>query len=146
MLSSLPLPLSLSLSPSRSLRYEKFYHKVDAVAFARDFFADEDVVATVVAPHVGLQGKTTLAVTGFNAKPLKTSVTTMAFFDKMLERRDVFRDNGLIVKCMDDYHQGFHVQVRERSSHSSLSPLLFCLWGLRQRACVCVCLRFSFCS
>ena len=47
-------------------------------------------------------------------KPLRASVTNMGFFDKLLECEDVVRSNGQLVKCMDDYHQGFHVQDRLR--------------------------------
>ena len=89
-------------------RYDKFYHKADATGFARDFFNDENVRRAIFAGGGGGGGR----VSSFSSVALKTSVTSMEFFDKMLERSDVVRSpSGLLVKCMDDYHQGFHVQV-----------------------------------
>ncbi len=88
-------------------RYDKFYHKQNAEDFARDFFASEDVRREILAP-----GGLTRGAPRFEVRPLRASQTSMAFFDKLAEEPRLVRANGTLVKCMDDYHQGFHVQVR----------------------------------
>ena len=100
-------------------RYDKFYHKADSTAFTQDFFNDENVRRAIFCGLGEEEGKgappqfhSGSRVTSFSSVALKTSVTSMEFFDKMLERSDVVRSSsGLLVKCMDDYHHGFHVQV-----------------------------------
>lgn len=81
-------------------RYDKFYHKGDVNDFTRDFFDSSDVCQALGMTQVN----------SYKSTILKASVTSMSFFDKLLERTDIIRSTGQIVKCMDDYHYGFHVQ------------------------------------
>ncbi|UPR03922.1 cilia- and flagella-associated protein [Chloropicon primus] len=94
----------------RKFRYDKFYHKQDAEGFVNDFLSSEDVQRELLS----LKASSCCKVVSFTARPVKATTTTMAFFDHLLGVGDVVRLNGQLVKCMDDYFEGFHVQDRLR--------------------------------
>ena len=95
----------------KKFRYDKFYHKQDAEAFVKDLLASPEVLREIIA---GGSGGDDLEVASFSCRAVRATVTSMAFFDKLLGESGIVRSNGLLVKCMDDYYEGFHVQDRLR--------------------------------
>ena len=95
----------------KNFRYDKFYHKQDAEAFVKDLLASLEVLREIIA---GGSGGDDLEVASFSCRAVRATVTSMAFFDKLLGESGIVRSNGLLVKCMDDYYEGFHVQDRLR--------------------------------
>ena len=108
------LPLSLSLfvsfvfapNPRKLSRYDKFYHKQDSEGFVRDFLSSPDVQREILgSSSTSDAAAPKVEVASFVARPVKATVTSMDFFDKLLETDGVVRSNGQLVKCMDDYYE-----------------------------------------
>lgn len=96
-------------------RYDKFYHKLAADEFVRDFFQSESVKESFEILSEGEEWIGVEEVSEISCASLSATLTNMSFFDKFQNSEaQIVRQNGSIIKCMDEYYDGFQVSDKLR--------------------------------
>lgn len=113
----------------KRFRYEKRHHKLAAKEFLLDFFNDETVQETLQVAGEEGGWTSSKSITDVTCEVVPCDLVSLEFFDRLGEAEPpiVREGNGLLVKCFDNYVEGFPVQdmlremlLSEESENSEL--------------------------
>lgn len=130
----------------RAFSYRKSYHRLQAMDILGDMFNSPNVqqymqvqAAANITCQPSLSGQTSVS---FEAVP--ASVTNMSLFDRLTEC-GILRKDGVIIKCMEDYIDGFQVSDKLRDMLLSTESDNAELYNSRERAELLFCIFEHLC-
>lgn len=122
--------------------YKKPYHKLQAREMLDDMFNSQDVQRHLQGAVGGKPGPAVFdeAETSVSFEMVPATVTNMSLFDRLMDNA-VLRKDGVIIKCMEEFVDGFQVSDKLRDmllnpdsdnaelySSSERGELLFCIF------------------
>ncbi|DBA85866.1 TPA: hypothetical protein ACH3X1_005417 [Trebouxia sp. C0004] len=128
----------------QAFSYHKSYHKLQAMEILGDMFNSPDVqqymqAGANIKREPSLSGQTSVS---FEAVP--ASVTNMSLFDRLTDC-GILRTDGVIIKCMEDYIEGFQVSDKLRDMLLNTESGNAELYHSRERAELLFCIFEHFC-